>query len=141
MARETNYQISVLLPDGWEDVTAFSFLGPERQGHRGLITLSVDPKVSESSVSEYATRRSVYITRASEVTEVMMEGPGKLADDREIYEIAVREGTGADASYCRVAYLLEGGKGYTFQCRSNRASRDLNELAFRQLLESFSPSR
>lgn len=137
MARTKNHQLTILLPEGWEDGTIFSFLGPERAGRRSIITVSIDPSAANAaSLEEYARLRSAQIIDPSGDSEVLLEQARKLSSGREVYEFAYRSGSGAAANYGRLAYFIENGVGYTLQCRSDHASRAISQAAFNQALES-----
>lgn len=137
MARNRNHQITTLLPEGWEDGTIFSFLGPERSGRRSIITMSVDPSASNAaSLEEYAKLRSAQVIDTTGDSEILLEQVRKLSSGREVYEFAYRNGSGAATNYGWLAYFIENGSGYTVQCRSDRASRAVSQAAFNQVLES-----
>lgn len=137
MARTKNHQISITLPEGWEDGTVFSFLGPQRSGRSSIITVSVDKSAGKaSSLEEYAKLRSAQVIDTFGESEILLELLRKSPSGREVYEIAYRSGSGPATTFGWLAYMIENGCGYTLQCRSDRASRTVTGAAFRQVLES-----
>jgi hypothetical protein len=142
MARLRNNQVSVLLPDGWEDGTIYSFLGPERSGGRSLITVSSNSAAgSAASLEDYARLRSAHVIGSYGDAETLLEESRQLASGRTVFEISFRCGAGYGTTYTSLAYMIENGNGYTFQVRSDRASRQLSRAAFLQMLESFTPTK
>jgi hypothetical protein len=140
MARLRNNQVSVLLPEGWEDGTIYSFLGPERSGSRSIISLSSNsPNGNAGSLEDYAKLHSAQVIESYGDAETLLEESRQLASGRTVFEISFRYGAGSNTTYISLAYMIENGNGYTFQVRSDRASRQVSRAAFVQLLESFTP--
>jgi|WetSurMetagenome_2_1015567.scaffolds.fasta_scaffold178100_2 hypothetical protein len=140
MARLKNNQVSVLLPEGWEDGTIYSFLGPERSGSRSIISVgSISPNGNAASLEDYARLHSTQVIESYGDAETLLEESRQLASGRTVFEISFRFGTGSNTTYISLAYIIENGNGYTFQVRSDRASRQVSRAAFVQLLESFTP--
>lgn len=140
MTRLKNNQIKVLLPEGWDDSTIFSFLGPERAGQRSIITVGVDPSAgSVIALEEYAGARAAQVADSMGEPELLKQESRRLANGRYVREFAYRSGAGTDRAYVRLAFMIEQGTGYMFYCRASRATRELTALAFRQVIESFTP--
>jgi hypothetical protein len=140
MARLRNNQVSVLLPEGWEDGTIYSFLGPERSGSRSIISVgSNSPNGNAASLEDYAKLHSTQVIESYGDAETLLEESRQLASGRTVFEISFRYGVGSNTTYISLAYMIENGNGYTFQVRSDRASRQVSRAAFLQLLESFTP--
>lgn len=140
MTRSKNNQIQVLLPEGWEDGTIYSFLGPERAGQRSMVTLCVDPSAGAVvPLDEYARTRAAQVMDSLAEPEVLKEESRKLANGREVYEFAYRAGVGSERAYVWLAFMIERGAGYMFYGRAMRSTRELTAAAFRQIIESFTP--
>ncbi|MEW6051211.1 MAG: DcrB-related protein [Candidatus Zixiibacteriota bacterium] len=109
------YSFSLALPDGWEDRTIYSFVGPDDGDLQHIITLTIDDSPVSDAVAEFARDRIAATMASLQAAEKVKDDAIQLPGGREAWEL-VYKWVPADNTprFGKCLYLLIDGVGYVF---------------------------
>lgn len=111
---QTNNQFRLKLPDGWEDRTVHSLVGPEDGGEQTTLLINIEPKPESTALEEYASLRMAQARSTLPGMEVESEGEVTLPSGRKCLGL-VCHWSHPDGRVLirRHFYLMIDGTGYT----------------------------
>jgi hypothetical protein len=106
---------TMTLPDGWEDRTVYSYVGPDDSGLQHVITLNIDDSTKAGSAAEFARERIDATARSLPAAEIVKNEEKKLPNGTEAWE-AVFKWMPADnmPRFIKQLYFVTDGVGYCF---------------------------
>ncbi|NMC43351.1 MAG: DUF1795 domain-containing protein [candidate division Zixibacteria bacterium] len=111
----TNSRFTITLPDGWEDQTVHTYMGPDDSGVKHILTVTVSPKVETGDVSEFARERIDMAVNGMQGATILKDEPVELADGRGAHECIIKWiPTDGNVIFRKMVFLLQDGKGYSF---------------------------
>ena len=120
-AMSNSDQVRAELPDGWEDQTVYTFMGPEDGGFQHMLTLVIDPYADDADLAEYARERIDNAVGSLQGVEILKEEQKPLSGGLEAYECVYKwipvEGK---VILQKQVYAIKDGKGYTFSAGFSR---------------------
>lgn len=137
---ETNNQFVLRLPEGWEDLTAYSFMGPEVKGERQLLNLVIDRNLADTDLTEFALDRIQPVRDALAGIETLKEEERTLANGVAAYEWVYKWVPSAgQVIFKKHMYLIVGKRGYTFTATFSKQAFKTVGVEIDRMIESFVP--
>ena len=135
----SNHRFHIDLPVGWEDASVHSYLGPEINGVRHLLSVQIDDKADGASLEDYAQERIARTKAARAGLTVLKEGPAKLSDGRSIYEFVYRYIRPDDMpEFGREVFLRDGNSVVSFAGTFAKRTKETVGVQMQQMVESYS---
>ena len=128
------------LPDGWEDRTVYTFLGPDESGHQHLLTVAIDREIGDIELWEFAQPRIDATLSAVPSATVIKNEESVLPSGRPIYEL-VYKWVPADKKilFHRFVYMIINGVGYTFSASFTKRTLKTIYYEVEKIIDSFEP--
>ena len=137
---KANNQFRLSLPDGWEDQSAYTFVGPEVNGHRHLVTLVIDNHIGDHTLDSFARTRIEVIQASLPPFETLKEAQRTLPSGLPIYEwIYKTVPVDGKAIFHKNVYLIIGKQGFTFSAIFTKMSFKTIGVEVERLIDSFVP--
>ena len=83
---KTNFQFTITLPDGWEDNSIFTFMGPDVHGVRHMLNLTIDKNVGDHTVDSYARERIQLTQHSIGSADTLKDAPRTLPNGLPVHE-------------------------------------------------------
>jgi hypothetical protein len=129
-----------MLPEGWEDQTVHTYLGPDDSGVTHMLTVTVSPKVETDDVSEFARERIDLAMNALQGAAILKDEPIALADGRPAHECIVKWiPTDGTIIFRKMVFLLQDGRGYSFAANFSKKTIKTIGTVVDQMIASFRP--
>jgi hypothetical protein len=136
----TNNRFRISLPDGWEDQTAYTFMGPEAKGQRHMLNLVIDRTLVDTDLTEFALDRIQPIKDAMPDIETLKEEQRTLATGVAAYEWVYKMVPAAgQIVFHKHVYLIIGKQGFTFSATFSKQSFKTVGVEVDRMIESFLP--
>jgi hypothetical protein len=128
------------LPAGWQDQTAYTFVGPELGGLQHILTLIVDHFAGDTELVDYARERIDLLIDSMTGLEVLKEEEKTLASGLEAYEVVVKWlPTDENVIFRKQVYIVDDGIGYTFSINFSKRTMKTIGVQIDQIIDSFRP--
>jgi hypothetical protein len=136
----TNNRFKITLADGWDDQTAYTFMGPEINGFRHMLNLVIDRNLIDNDLREFALDRIQPIKDALAGIETLKEEERLLATGVPAYEWVYKLVPAAgQVIFQKHMYLIIGKQGYTFSATFTKQSFKTIGVEVDRMIESFLP--
>jgi hypothetical protein len=136
----TNNRFRIILPEGWEDQTAYTFMGPEVNGAQHMLNLVIDRNLSDTNLREFALDRIQPVKDALAGIETLKEEERTLATGVPAYEWVYKlVPAPGQAIFKKHLYLIIGKQGYTFTASFSKQSFKTIGVEVDRMIESFVP--
>jgi hypothetical protein len=136
----TNNQFVLRLPEGWEDQTAYTFMGPEINGQRHMLNLVIDHNLADTDLREFALDRIQPVRDALAGIETLKEEERTLANGIAAYEWVYKWVLSpGQVIFKKHLYLIIGKQGYTFTASFSKQSFKTIGVEVDRMIESFVP--
>jgi hypothetical protein len=136
----TNNQFVLRLPEGWEDQTAYTFMGPEINGQRQMLNLVVDRNLADTDLREFALDRIQPLRDSLAGIETLKEEERSLANGIAAYEWVFKWVPSAgQVIFKKHLYLIIDKRGYTFTATFTKQSFKTIGVEVDRMIESFVP--
>jgi hypothetical protein len=136
----TNNRFRIILPEGWEDQTAYTFIGPEVNGEQHMLNLVIDRNLSDTNLREFALDRIQPVKDALAGVETLKEEERTLATGVPAYEWVYKLVLAAgQVIFKKHLYLIIGKQGYTFTASFSKQSFKTIGVEVDRMIESFAP--
>jgi hypothetical protein len=137
---ETNHRFMLRLPEGWDDMTAHTFMGPEVNGQRHILNLVIDRQLIDHDLKEFALDRIQPIKESLPDIETLKEEERTLAGGTKAYEWVYKwVPTDGKAVFKKHVYLIIGDRGYTFTASFTKQSFKTIGVEVDNMIQSFVP--
>jgi hypothetical protein len=137
---ETNNRFVLQLPEGWEDQTAYTFMGPEVKGQRHMLNLVIDRNLADTDLREFALDRIEPVRDAIAGIETLKEEERTLPSGVAAYEWVYKFVTApGHAIFKKHLYMIIGKQGYTFSATFTKQSFKTIGVEVDRMIESFVP--
>ncbi len=137
---ECNNQFRITLPQGWEDQTAYVFMGPEVNGQRHMLNLVIDRNLPDTDLTEFALDRIEPVRSALAGIETLKEEKRTLASGvtayEWVYKLVLAPG---QTIFKKHVYLIIGKQGYTFTATFTKQTFKTIGVEVDRMIESFTP--
>jgi len=111
----------VSLPDGWEDRSVYTFMGPPEAGETPMINVVVDDAPGTDDVTEYGRLSLGALLDTMPDAELLLERTIALKNDLDAYEVVLNWAPTEDkVIFIKNIYLLRDERGYTFTGRFSK---------------------
>jgi hypothetical protein len=136
----TNNQFVLRLPEGWEDQTAYTFMGPEINGQRQMLNLVVDCNLADTDLREFALDRIQPLRDSLAGIETLKEEERLLANGIAAYEWVFKWVQSAgQVIFKKHLYMIINKRGYTFTSTFTKQSFKTIGVEVDRMIESFTP--
>jgi hypothetical protein len=136
----TNNQFILRLPDGWNDQTAYTFMGPEVNGEQHILNLVIDQNLVDDDLREFALDRIQPVRDALPGIETLKEEERTLATGIRVYEWVYKwllaEGK---PIFKKHVYMIIGKRGYTFTASFGKQTIKTIGIEVDRMIENFQP--
>jgi hypothetical protein len=109
------------LPTGWDDQSAYHFVGPEEGGINHTITLYVDRYLQQQDIASFARQHIDPIVNMLEGVEVLKDEDVSVDGGNPVWEFVYRwipaEGI---VKFYKYVFVFWGGMGFTFSCEFSK---------------------
>ncbi len=134
----TNSRFLLRLPDGWEDQTAYIFMGPEVNGYRHILNLVVDRNLADNDLKEFALDRMQPIKDSMAGIETLKEEERTFATGVKAYEWVYKMVLGdGKAVFKKHVYVIVGDRGYTFTANFTKQTFKTIGIEVDRMIENF----
>jgi hypothetical protein len=134
----TNNRFRIILPEGWEDQTAYTFMGPEVNGAQHMLNLVIDRNLSDTSLREFALDRIQPVKDALAGIETLKEEERTLATGVPAYEWVYKlVPAPGQVIFKKHLYLIIGKQGFTFSASFSKQSFKTIGVEVERMIESF----
>jgi hypothetical protein len=135
---KTANNIFLDLPDGWENQTVYTYMGPDDSGVQHILTLVVDDKVEGYSLSDFAGQRIDTVKDTMQSITVLKDEPKELPSGRVVHEFVYKWiPTDDKIIFQKVVYLMLDDIGYTFSCNFSKKTIKTIGLQVDKIIDSF----
>jgi len=133
-------QFRIDLPDGWEDRTAYQYMGPDDSGIQHILQLVIDPDVEGADLNEYARTRFDAAMSSLQGAEVLKQEEKTLPGGRQVFE-CVYKWVPVDGRimFNKVVYMIIGKSGYTFSANFSKKTIKTIGVEVDRIIDSFTP--
>lgn len=136
----TNNRFMLQLPEGWEDQTAYTFMGPEVNGQRHMLNLVIDRNLSDTDLREFALDRIQPLKDALAGIETLKEEERSLPSGVAAYEWVYKwVPAPGQVIFKKHLYLIIGKQGYTFTATFTKQTFKTIGVEVDRMIESFVP--
>jgi hypothetical protein len=136
----TNNRFVLQLPEGWEDQTAYTFMGPEINGQRQMLNLVIDRNLADTDLREFALDRIQPLRDSLAGIETLKEEERSLANGIVAYEWVYKWVPSAgQVIFKRHLYMIIDKLGYTFTATFTKQSFRTIGVEVDRMIESFMP--
>jgi len=132
------HNINLDLPDGWDNKTIYTYMGPDDSGVQHILSLVVDDDIETTNVSEFAGQRTEVIRENMSSITVLKDESKELPSGRVVHEFVYKWiPTDDKIIFQKVVYLLLDDIGYTFSCNFSKKTIKTIGLQVDQIIDSF----
>lgn len=136
-----NHRFHLHLPEGWKDTTVYTFQGPEEDGLRHQILITVDTPPEPDDLEAYAGLRIQTLEQALQGYQELKQGIIHLTDGTRGYEVVYRWSPVLNEIYYqRIVFVIAQGSGYTFTVTFTPKTWKTLGPVVDQILQSFKPA-
>jgi hypothetical protein len=137
----TNSRFKIMLPDGWEDQTVHTYMGPDDSGVKHMLTVTVNPTVETGDVSEFARERIDLAMNSLQGAEILKDEPTELADGRPAHECIIKWiPTDGNIIFRKMVFMISDGKGYSFAVNFSKKTIKTIGTVVNQMIVSLRPA-
>lgn len=138
---KSNFQFTISLPEGWEDNSIFTFLGPDTHGVRHMLNLTIDKHVGDHTVDTYARERIQLTQHSIGSADTLKDAPRSLPNGLPVHEwIYKTVPIDGKAQFHQQIYAVIDKRGYTFSAVYSKMSFKLLAGQVEQIIASFIPA-
>lgn len=140
MATHTLPQFQMDLPEGWQDLTAYVFVGPSQGTHQQMLSLTLDRQVTHGSLEEFGQERVNMLREAHGELDVLKDEIIALPSGTEAYEF-VHKWVPSDGNilFMKMVCVLIGGVGYVFSTSFTKRGLKTVAIEVTQMIDSLIP--
>jgi hypothetical protein len=133
-----NNKFALQVPASWQDKTVYTFEGPEEDGIRHNIWVTIENNVEVPGLEQYAQMNIEAAENALQGYRELKRGPLKLDNRQPAYELVYRWSPVADKEvYQRVMYVLNNKTGYTLTSTFSKKTWKMLGSEIDKILKSF----
>lgn len=137
---ESGNSFAISLPDGWEDRTVYSYMGPDDSGVQHVLTLTIDRHAGGVTLREYARDRINQVVNSLQSLEILKEEEKTLPNGNPAYEcvykwVPVKE----KIIFRKLVYMILDDIGYTFSANFSKKTIKTIGVEVDQIINSFHP--
>ncbi len=137
---KTNHSFKLSLPDGWEDRSIHTFMGPEAHGVQHMLNLAIEDNIGDHTLDSFAEQRVQMMKDAMPDAVTLKEGRKSLASGLPVYEWVYKTNpTDERALFHRSYFLIVGKSGYTFNSTFSKHSMKTIGVEVEEMINSFLP--
>lgn len=128
------------VPEGWEDQTVHTFMGPDDSGMVHMLTVTIDRDLGGMELDEFARERIDNITATMQSIEILKDEPKELENGRRVHEFVYRWIPTPDKIiYKKQIFMITDGTGYTFSADFSKKTLKTIAMQVEQMINSFEP--
>ena len=136
----TNHQFKITLPEGWEDNSVFTFMGPDSHGVRHILNLVIEKNVGDHDVESFARERIQLAQSAIGSADTLKDAPRTLTNGVAVHEwIYKTVPVDGKSMFHQQIYAVISKRGYTFSAVYSKMSFKLLGGQVEQIISSFLP--
>ena len=135
-----NNKFSLRIPATWEDKSVYTFEGPEEDGIRHNIWVTIENNVEVPELEQYAQMNIQATETALQGYRELKRGPLTLNNRQPAYELVYRWSPVADREvYQRVMYVLKSRTGYILTSSFSKKTWKMLGTEIDKIFRSFTP--
>jgi hypothetical protein len=133
-----NNKFSLRVPATWEDKSVYTFEGPEEDGVRHNIWVTIENNVEVPDLEQYAQMNIQAAETALQGYRELKRGPLALNNRQPAYELVYRWSPVADREvYQRVIYVLYNRTGYILTATFSKKTWKMLGTEIDKIFKSF----
>ena len=133
-------QFQMILYDGWEDQSVYTFKGPEDGGVQHNLLLVIDRDISGIDLAEYAEQKIEGLKEGLQGMEILKQEEKPLKSGIPAYEVVFKWVPSPDnILFQKQVYLVVDNKGYTFTATFSKKTLQTIANEVDAMINSFRP--
>jgi len=133
-----NNKFSLRIPATWEDKSVYTFEGPEEDGIRHNIWVTIENNVEVPDLEQYAQMNIQATETALQGYRELKRGPLTLNNRQPAYELVYRwSPVGNREVYQRVMYVLKNNTGYILTATFSKKTWKMLGSEIDKIMKSF----
>lgn len=133
-----NNRFTLKIPTDWQDKSIYSFEGPEEDGIRHNIFVSIENDVNILDLERYAESNIQAIEEGLQGYQELKRGPVSLASGNPAYELVYRWSPAENRElYQQAIYVLYDNTGYTLTATFSKKTWKMLGTEVKKILLSF----
>ena len=140
-ADQKNGHFRIALPSGWEDLTVYTYKGPDDSGVQHNLVLIIDNEVGGVDLKTYAKLRLDSIKDILTGFELLGERERDLKSGNRAYEIVYKWQPSADKTLVqKQVFTIIGGVAYNFTSSFSKKTIQTIGVQVDEIIDSFQPT-
>jgi len=128
------------LPRDWQDQTVYHFSGPEIDGQKHMLTLTIDRQLQETDIGSFARVRTQPAVESLQGIEVLKDEETTVPGCYPTYEFVYRWIPSAEIRlFKKYIFVLRESMGYSFEIEFSKKSYKLLGEQVKKIIESMLP--
>lgn len=138
--RKMSKGFRITLPDGWEDRSVYTFMGPEESGQTPLINVLVDDEPGEDDIADYGPLQAAALRETLPDAEILLEQKRTLKNGSEVYEVVLNWApVDGQVIFIKNLYVFLKGRAFTFSGRFSKQGYKAMGRLVDTICETFEP--
>lgn len=135
-------RFNMLLPDGWQDRTVYTLLGPLTDGIQHNITVSLDPETSFETVKDFAEVQVQTLEESLPGMRLLKKEATQLANGTPAYRIIFKwSPTEEQTLFQQQVYVVDHGTAYSLTASFSRKTRKTVGPQITRIMLGFEPKQ
>ncbi len=128
------------LPRGWEDQTAYTFMGPVERGVQHILMMILDRHLQHTSVRSFAREKVTPILSSLQGVEILKDEEVTIPGGNPVYEFVYKWIPGeGNVLIQKYVFVFCDGIGFTFSARFSKTTLKTVGLQMPRIIEALLP--
>lgn len=138
--RQTDHSFAFDLPDGWEDQTVYTLMGPEDSGVQHSLTLNIDRHLQHDDIRSFAQEKTEPIAETLQGVEILKNEETTIEGGNPTWEFVYKWVPGnGQVMFQKHVFVLKDGMGFSFSAGFSRKTLKTVGLQMKDIIESLVP--
>ncbi|MCX6827646.1 MAG: DcrB-related protein [candidate division Zixibacteria bacterium] len=135
-----NNYFNIELPDGWQDQTIYTYMGPEDNGIRHILTLIIDKDIDRMELADFARERIDALSETLQSVEILKDEEKTIPNGRTVHEFVYKwVPVDGQIVFRKNIFMVIDGVGYTFAGNFTKKTIKTIGSEVDQIINSFMP--
>ena len=137
--KSVDFKIEMPLSD-WMDQTIYTFEGPEIDGVKHRVILTIDRALENSDIERYARKKRAQIMTAMQGGEVLKSQQATIDGGNPVFDFVVKWTPAREAQrFRKYVFVIYDNRGFVFCIDFKRETYKLLNDQLKRLIEGFLP--
>lgn len=115
--------IQISLPEGWEDITVYTYKGPDDSGVQHNLIIMIDTELETNDLYRYAQQRVQVLKDSLQGFELLSEKEKKLKSGLEAFELVYKWAPAeGKIIFQKQVYIMSGDKAFNLTSSFSKQS-------------------